>query len=124
MDVAPAGRTGQTRNRARAPVRSGQSHCLASPEIVRIGVTCDSTRQGMSCAGGSMGYRIRIATEAGKRAAGLIARVGSTWHGSSASSTPRWVLGKVGFWVAQPGLAAAYRSSLWCLRVRAGLLLT
>jgi phage shock protein A len=59
-----------------------------------------------------MGYQIRMAPEAGKRAAGLIARVGSAWRGSSASSAPRWVLGKVGFWVAQPGLAAAYRQQL------------
>lgn len=59
-----------------------------------------------------MGYQIRMAPEAGKRVAGLIARVGSAWHGSSVSSAPRWALGRVGFWVAQPGLAAAYQQQL------------
>lgn len=59
-----------------------------------------------------MGYQIRMAPESGKRAAGLIARVGSAWHSSSVSSAPRRVLGTAGFWVAQPGLAAAYRQQL------------
>jgi hypothetical protein len=59
-----------------------------------------------------MGYQIRMAPEVEKLVAGLITHVGSAWHSSPVASAPRWVLCKVGFWVAQPGLDAAYQQQL------------
>jgi phage shock protein A len=34
------------------------------------------------------------------------------WHGNPALTAPRWVLAKIGFMVAQPGLDAAYHQHL------------
>ena len=66
-----------------------------------------------------MGYQIRTAPEVEKWVAGVIAHVSSAWYSSPAPSAPRWVLGKIGFWVAQPGLDAAYQQQLVALtRVR------
>jgi hypothetical protein len=65
-----------------------------------------------------MGYRIRLAPEVEKWAAELNARVLSAWH-SSPASTPCWLLGKIGFWVAVSGMDAAYQGHLAALtRVR------
>jgi phage shock protein A len=41
------------------------------------------------------------------------------WYGKPASDAPRWLLGRIGFWVALPGLAAEYqRQRLMLTRVR------
>ena len=66
-----------------------------------------------------MGHQIPMAPEVGKWAAGLIARVSSAWRRSPAPSASRQALGKIGFWVARPGLDAAYQQQLVALtRVR------
>jgi hypothetical protein len=62
-----------------------------------------------------MGNQIRMAPEVEKWAAGLAAQLSSAWHGSPALSAPRRVLGKLGFWVARPGLDAAYQQQLVAL---------
>jgi chromosome segregation ATPase len=60
-----------------------------------------------------------MAPEIEKWATGLIAHVSSSWASGSAPSAPRRVLGKIGFWVAVPGLDAAYQQHLVALtRVR------
>jgi hypothetical protein len=49
----------------------------------------------------------------------VVAHVTSAWHSSLAASAPRRVLGKLGFWIAQPGLGSAYQQHLVTLaRVR------
>lgn len=41
------------------------------------------------------------------------------WHGKPASDAPRWLLGRIGFWIALPGLDAEYqRQRLTLTRVR------
>jgi hypothetical protein len=66
-----------------------------------------------------MGYQIRMAPAVEKWLAGLAAQVSSVWYSSAAPGAPRRVLGKIGFWVAQPGLDAAYQQQLVVLtRVR------
>jgi phage shock protein A len=60
-----------------------------------------------------MGYQFRMAPGVEKWVAGLDAHLRSTWH-----SAPSW-LGRIGFWVARPGLDAAYQGHLVALtRVR------
>lgn len=59
-----------------------------------------------------MGYRIRVAPEAGEWAARLNASVRSTWRSMPASREASRMLGKIGFWIAQPGLDAAYQQHL------------
>ena len=56
-----------------------------------------------------MGYKIRVAPEAAEWAARLNALVHSTWRSTPASREATRMLGKIGFWIAQPGLDAAYR---------------
>ena len=56
-----------------------------------------------------MGYKIRVAPEVEEWAARLNASVRSTWRGMPASREASRMLGKIGFWIAQPGLDAAYR---------------
>jgi len=56
-----------------------------------------------------MGHRIPMPAEVEKWAAGLTTRVSSAWRGSPASNASRQALGKIGFWVARPGLDAAYQ---------------
>ena len=56
-----------------------------------------------------MGYKIRVAPEVVEWAARLNASVRSTWRGMPASREASRMLGKIGFWIAQPGLDAAYR---------------
>lgn len=59
-----------------------------------------------------MGYKIRVAPEVEKWAARLNASVRSTWRGMPASREASRILGKIGFWIAQPGLDAAYQQHL------------
>jgi phage shock protein A len=60
-----------------------------------------------------------MAPEVEKWAAGLIARVSNAWRSSPAPNASRQALGKIGFWVARPGLDAAYQQHLVALtRVR------
>ena len=59
-----------------------------------------------------MGYKIRVAPEVEEWAARLNASVRSTWRGMSASRDASRMLGKIGFWIAQPGLDAAYQQHL------------
>ena len=41
------------------------------------------------------------------------------WHSKPVSDAPRWLLGRIGFWIALPGLDAAYQRQLLTLsRVR------
>jgi phage shock protein A len=50
---------------------------------------------------------------------GLPGRGRKPWQSKPASEAPRWLLGRIGFWVAIPGLAAAYqRQRLTVTRVR------
>src|SRR5262249_11230441 len=56
-----------------------------------------------------MGYKIRVVPEIEEWAARLNASVRSTWRGMPASREASRVLGKIGFWIAQPGLDAAYQ---------------
>src|SRR5215470_8878762 len=56
-----------------------------------------------------MGYKIRVAHEVEEWAARLNASVRSTWRGMPASREASRMLGKIGFWIAQPGLDAAYK---------------
>jgi phage shock protein A len=59
-----------------------------------------------------MQRRMRVTAEIEKWAARLNAQVNSVWRGNTAASTPRWLLGQIGFWVARPGLDAAYQRQL------------
>lgn len=59
-----------------------------------------------------MGYKIRVAPEVAEWAARLNASVHSTWRGMPASREASRMLGKIGFWIARPGLDAAYRQHL------------
>jgi len=69
-----------------------------------------------------MRYQIPMAAEPRKRAAGLNARLRSAWDSRPEPSEARWLLGKIGFWVARPGLDAAYQQHLVALRlVRRGV---
>jgi hypothetical protein len=56
-----------------------------------------------------MGHKIRVAPEVERWAARLNASVRSTWRGMPASTEASRMLGKIGFWIAQPGLDAAYQ---------------
>jgi phage shock protein A len=56
-----------------------------------------------------MGYKIRVAPEVEEWVARLNASMRSTWRGMPASREASRMLGKVGFWIAQPGLDAAYQ---------------
>jgi phage shock protein A len=62
-----------------------------------------------------MAHQIRMPPPVGAWAAGFMARVSSAWHNGAAPSEARRVLGKVGFWIAGPGLDAAYQRQLVAL---------
>jgi hypothetical protein len=62
-----------------------------------------------------MGNQIRMVPAAGKWVAKLDARVRNGWNGMPPSSAARWILGKIGFWVAVPGMDAAYQRHLAAL---------
>ena len=62
-----------------------------------------------------MQRRMRVTAEIEKWVARLNAQVTSVWHSNPAASTPRWLLGQIGFSVAQPGLNAAYQRQLVAL---------
>ena len=55
-----------------------------------------------------MGHKIRVAPEVAGWAGRLSASVRSTWRGMPAYTEASRMLGKIGFWIAQPGLDAAY----------------
>ena len=64
-----------------------------------------------------MGYRSRIAPEAQKWAARVNGYLHSTWRSvPAAPDEASRLLGKIGFWIAQPGLEAAYQRQLAELR--------
>ncbi len=64
-----------------------------------------------------MGYQIRVAPEAEKWAARLNAYVLSAWRSLPVPpGEASRMLGKIGFWIAQPGLDAAYKRHLVELR--------
>ncbi len=63
-----------------------------------------------------MGYKIRVAPEVEEWAARLNAALHSTWRGMPASREASRMLGKIGFWIAQPGLDAAYQQHFAELR--------
>jgi len=62
-----------------------------------------------------MGLQFRMATGVEAWAARLTAPVHSAWRGRPGSEARR-MLGKVGFWIAQPGLDAAYQRQLEALQ--------
>jgi phage shock protein A len=62
-----------------------------------------------------MGYQFRIAPEIEQLAARLTAPVHNAWRGRPGSEARR-TLGKIGFWIAQPGLDAACQRQLEALR--------
>jgi chromosome segregation ATPase len=62
-----------------------------------------------------MGHQFRITPEAEKWAAWLAGRVRSAWRGRPGSEARR-IVGKVGFWVATPGLEAAFQRQLVALQ--------
>jgi phage shock protein A len=69
-----------------------------------------------------MRYQIPMAGEPRKRAGGLNAHLRSAWDSRPGPSEARWLLGKIGFWVARQGLDAAYQRHLVALRlVRRGV---
>jgi hypothetical protein len=63
----------------------------------------------------AMQRRMRVTAEIERWVARLNAQVNSVWHSNPAASTPRWLLGQIGFSVAQPGLNAAYQRQLVAL---------
>ena len=62
-----------------------------------------------------MGFQFRIAPEITQLAAWLTAPVHNAWRGRPGSETRR-ALGKIGFWIAQPGLDAACQRLLEALQ--------
>ena len=65
-----------------------------------------------------MGHQIPGGRTVSRRG-GLPARGQKPWHGKPASDAPRWLLGRIGFWIALPGLDAEYqRQRLTLARVR------
>jgi len=62
-----------------------------------------------------MQHQIRMTPEVEKLLARLNAQVHSAWYGSRKASAPRWLLGRIGFWVAGPSLDAAYQRQLVAL---------
>ena len=62
-----------------------------------------------------MELRFRMAAGVEEWAARLTAPVHSAWRGRPGSEARR-MLGKVGFWIAQPGLDAAYQRQLEALQ--------
>jgi hypothetical protein len=62
-----------------------------------------------------MGYQFRMAPEIEQWAARLTAPLHSAWRGRPGSEARR-ALGKIGFWVARPGLDAACQRQLVALR--------
>jgi len=62
-----------------------------------------------------MGLQFRMAPGVEEWAARLTAPVHSVWRGRPGSEARR-MLGKVGFWIAQPGLDAAYQRQLEALQ--------
>ena len=62
-----------------------------------------------------MGYRFQMAPRVEQRATRLAAPLHSAWRGRPGSEARR-MLGKIGFWIAQPGLDAAYQRQLVALQ--------
>lgn len=62
-----------------------------------------------------MQYQIRMTPEVEKLLARLNAQVHTAWYGSGATGAPRRLLGQIGFWIAGPGLDAAYQRQLMAL---------
>jgi phage shock protein A len=62
-----------------------------------------------------MGYQFRVAPEIEQWAARLTAPLHTAWRGRPGSEARR-TLGKIGFWIARPGLDAACQRQLVALR--------
>src|SRR5689334_8307645 len=62
-----------------------------------------------------MAYQVRIVAGIGQLAARLTAALRSAWRGRPGSEARR-ALGKIGFWIAQPGLEAACQRQLVALQ--------
>jgi phage shock protein A len=62
-----------------------------------------------------MGHQIRMVPAVDKWVAKLEAPVRNGWNGMPPSSAARRMLGKIGFWVAVPGMDAAYQRHLAAL---------
>jgi hypothetical protein len=62
-----------------------------------------------------MGYRFQMAPQVERWATRLAAPLHSAWRGRPRSEARR-MLGKIGFWIAQPGLDATYRRQLIALQ--------
>jgi hypothetical protein len=62
-----------------------------------------------------MGHQFRMAPEIEQWAARLTAPLHSAWRGRPGSEARR-MLGQIGFWIAQPGLDAAYQRQFVALQ--------
>ncbi len=62
-----------------------------------------------------MGYRFQMTPQVEQWATRLTAPLHSAWRGRPGSEARR-MLGKIGFWIAQPGLDAAYQRQLVALQ--------
>jgi hypothetical protein len=62
-----------------------------------------------------MGYRFRMAPQVERWATRLTAPLHGAWRGRPGSEARR-MLGKIGFWIAQPSLDAAYQRQLVALQ--------
>jgi hypothetical protein len=85
----------------------GSGHERSNPKLVRLG----------GWRGGGMGYRFEVAPEVEQWASRLTAPLRSAWRGRPGSEARR-MLGKIGFWIARPGLDAAYQRQLNASRVK------
>src|SRR5260370_34699260 len=68
----------------------------------------------MARAGGGMEYRFQMAPQVEQWATRLTAPLHNAWRGRPGSEARR-MLGKIGFWIAQPGLDAACQRQLVAL---------
>jgi hypothetical protein len=66
-----------------------------------------------------MQRRMRATAEIENWVARLNAQVNSVWHNSPAASTPRWLLGQIGFWSHGQAWMRHISGSLWRWRVPA-----
>ena len=78
---------------------------MGPPLVVPVGDPASSHRAASMPSGATMPGR-----------GGLPGRVRKPWRGKPASDAPRWLLGRIGFWIALPGLDAAYQRQLLMLR--------
>jgi hypothetical protein len=97
--------------RTEGPLRT----CARQPRIEHFRQTCDSTRQRTAGAGDGMRHQFRIPPGIEQWAARMTAPLNNAWRGRPGNEARR-TLGKIGFWIAQPGLDAASQRQLVALQ--------